>query len=1235
MARINIRDIVDISTTDLTEVNIKRDFDNPQKIAGYIPNDASRRTLKEIISGLMPTSTKRVHLITGSYGTGKSHFGLILSALLRKLPGAKQVLLRVRDKDNDVFQLVTRSLDATKKYLVIVPDISSYPNGFNRTLLLALHNALEKENIEFRPNSYYDAALKCIDRWAVEGSKSADDNPYKKFAKALIDCGKTPDILKDGLRKCSDTDLEIFKKVHEIVTYGAIFQPEASINPTDLYEEAVKYLRDKGNWEGVWVICDEFGRYLSELAKDPNSWESQNIQQFAEYCKRGGENQCHFVVIAHQTLADYATGFRDKKEWEKMAGRFIGNEYSLENISARYETVEMISSIITRKMDTVDQKQIWEKIGAHSDFQILFDDLKDAGIYSDQKQSWFMDTLLTGCFPLHPLTTYCLPLLAQKVGQRERTLFTFLNDDDKYGLRDFVNEGTIEIQHRLNLYTLDRILYYFEPAAENKSQYKQILQARREALSQVNDKPLARRIINSLTLFEIIGPENLKPTDSILALVLHLSPSEKNEIQQLLNELIDEKIIRRRSNGLLELRRRKGEFDITEAINKEKDELRPTFNMLETLANLEPVQQKLSSIEAYSYEKKHFIRRFAIRKISNPRSLSNPKEYIDEIEEWYKPNRKRYVGDALILYILAEGNNEIIQAKRYIEMDEYKYPQLIFAVPKEPIQLTETLLTLAATEEVKGPNKYPNKDDADIEELDTQIKDLQTEINTIVDNFLQANKLVWSCNGNTTSNLDGGGEEDFISNILENRFSKTPAVKDEAISNILAGRDPSKRDRHEVMTQLLEHERFISIKKTGGTAIDRILRNCLVDTEVLERKEDKGNYADYEVRSKLPKDAVLEDVWTYLSTKLFQQEHRIDLADIVNVLLQPPYGLSHQLIEILLASFFRNYLDEFVIFDNYQDYKKKKDINLLHKITLDAQAITLIVLYPDNYAAIYYEVRPTEREYVNRVIKRFATNEIDSGEMGIWDRGRDVLLKWFTALPPIATHANSYSSDLTIGLVDLLQDQQRITDAKGLFRNQLPSSLNVTFTSPPTESEIELLMGNLEICYLELENYADIKARALITELASIFNSTGITREELSIAIREWYNSKLSESQRLHIFGGDSGHFKKYVEAEGSIDKRMLEDLPVAMGLGSYKSWTENGTSDLFLTKIKLSKLEIEQWQSLPGPGTEKPRGPLQNRIDIVKEKILILLEGLELSNSIKKQILKDLLDKINKKDEK
>lgn len=1230
-----IRELVSISSADLTEVNIKRDFDDTHKMESYLPNEASRRTMAKILSGLMPTSTKRVHLLTGTYGTGKSHFGLVLAALLYKRPEADAVLDKVHEKDERIFQVIKRHLDASKKFLVVVPDTYSYSGGFDRALLVALQEALKRESIDFRPRSHYEAAVKVIERWQQEGSENPQDNPYEKLGKALVAHGVTPDILKDNLSKCSDDAYEIFEDVYERVAYGAVFQPDASADPTALYAQTVEYLRSTGEWEGILVTCDEFGPFLTRLAQDPKSFESLSIQEFAEYCKRSDENQCHFVVIAHQALAEYATGYRSQKEWEKISGRFIGNEHSLENVKARHENVEMISTIITRRLETNRQKSAWQEISEHPDVSMLIDDLQNAGLYSDQEQGWLQNTLVTGCFPLHPFVTYCLPWLAQRVGQRERTLFTFFNDPSEGGLRHFVNsELLLNKDGRLNLYTTDSLVRYFGPATESKAGYKQVMRATQEALSQVGDSPLAQRLINTLAVFEIVGSENLQPVETNLIAALHLSSSDQAEAKELLIELPQEKIIRRRVNGFFELRRRRGEFDLQEAIREAKEELRPTFSSLDALREVGIARSKLVSIPASSYEKIHFVKRVAVRELAIPRSLSNPKDFLDRIDGWYEPDRKGYEGDALILYVLAEDTDEIEQAKRYATVKECQHPQLVIAVPQEPVPLTEILLDIAAAERVKERVLTdPGKEEADIEELEQMAADEQAIVSKRLDDLLQADKLVWYCNGDSTASMEKGGEEEYISNLLENRFSKTPAVRDAATANILTSRDTGKKHRHLAMAQLLENRGNIPIKKTGGTAVDRILRACLRDTEVLEKKEDRGAYADFEIRAKLPKDAVLEGIWQVLHDTLVQQQRRIELGGVIRELLRPPYGLSHQLIEVSLAAFFRNRLDEFVIFGNYQKSKKKQDPSLLSKINLNAPTITSIVADPDDYVSIYYEVRPTEREYVNGIIALVAEDEEEAGEMGIWERGCDALLSWFTVLPPITTSAKSYQDENTGELVNLLKDPAALQDAKELFRSQLPAALGLILSSPPvpTGGEVEELVGRFERCYVELMNYAETQARILIQKLVTRFEAEGSTRDDLAIATRSWYNSVLSESQRLHTFVGDAGHLKRAIEAEGPIDQRMLEDLPDAMELGAYTSWTETTTSDLFLAKVGLAKNEIEAWQPQPHPpGGDNGDGVAPpSPVEMAKVRIKAVLTNLELSDDLQKQVLKELLDEL------
>jgi hypothetical protein len=1233
MPQIQIRGLVSISLAELTEVNIKRDFDDTHKMECYVPNEASRRTMAAILSGLMPTSTKRVHLFTGTYGSGKSHFGLILAALLRKQPEADVVLDKVRGKDEKTAQFVQRHLDASKKYLVVVPDTYLYSTGFNRALLVALHQALKREGMDFRPRSYYEAAINVIERWQQEGSKKPQDNPFEKLRKALITHKMTPEILKDNLSECSDEAYDVFQKVYGTVTYGADFQPDASTDPTSLYAQTVEYLRSTGEWEGVWVICDEFGPFLTKLAQDPKSFESLGIQEFAEYCKRSDENQCNFVIIAHQTLAEYASGFRSQEEWEKISGRFIGNEHSLENIAARHEDVEMISTIIVRRADTDRQKNAWQEMIKHPDLSLSIDNLRNAGLYDDQEENWLQNTLMIGCFPLHPFATYCLPWLAQKVGQRERTLFTFFNDPSESGLRHFVdNESLLDQDKRLRLFSVDRLIFYFGPAAESKPQYKQVMRARQETLPQVEGSPLAQRLINALAVFEIVGLENLQPIEENLLAALHLSASDEAEAKRLLVELSEEKIIRKRVSGFFELRQRRGEFDLQEAIQEAKEELRPTFSALDALRDQDIVKTKMPSIQAGGYEKEHFVTRAAARELAVSRSLSNPKDFLDRIEGWYQPNRKKYEGDALVLCIVAEDSGEIEQAKRYAMMEMCRHPQLVLAVPKEPAPLTEILLDIAAAEQVKEKVfTDPNREEADVEELEQIIEDERAIVDKRLDSFLQADRLVWYCNGDSTASMEKGGEEEYISNLLENCFSKTPAVRDATIANI-AGINKEKKHRYEAMARLLEHRGDITIKKTRGSAVERILRTCLVDTEVLEKREDKGAYADFEVRASLPEGSVLEELWQLLRNSLMQRQRRVELGNVVRELLGPPYGLSHQLTEILLTAFFRNRLDEFVIWGNYQQTKQKKDLNMLKRISLEALTIVSIVSNPDDYVLAYYEVRPAEREYVNRIIELVVEGEEEVGEMGIWERGRDALLGWFTDLPPISTSAKVYQVENTSELVGLLEDSVLMQDAKELFRSRLPAALDLTLTSAvPTEDEVEELVSRFEKCYVELVNYAGTQARILISELVTSFEAEGSTREDLALAIRNWYNSRLSESQRLHTFGGDAGHLKRVVEAEGTIDKRMLKDLPEAMGLGTYTSWTETTISDLFLTKVKLAKNKIESWQpQVSHEGREGYSGSIApDPVEMAKVHVRDLLTRLGLSDDLQRQVLMELLGEL------
>ncbi len=71
-----------------------------------------------------------------------------------------------------------------------------------------------------------------------------------------------------------------------------------------------------------------------------------------------------------------------------------------------------------------------------------------------------MNQIIYDCYPLHPVSTFILPRLSERIAQNERTLFTFLSADGNSTLPSFLknhNSGSFEV------ITPDIIYDYFEP----------------------------------------------------------------------------------------------------------------------------------------------------------------------------------------------------------------------------------------------------------------------------------------------------------------------------------------------------------------------------------------------------------------------------------------------------------------------------------------------------------------------------------------------------------------------------------------------------------------------------------------------------------------------------------------------------------------------------------------------------------------------------------------------------
>jgi hypothetical protein len=1219
---VNLGEVVSVSEAEAfsTEIHLKQDFYNEvinlPKLRGYVPNQSSRDTFKGIIEGLHPTSMKRVHSITGPYGTGKSHLGLVLANYF-SLPvddvDLQPLLDKINEKDPELEKRLINGRKATKPYLVVIPEPYYDSYGFNHSLLVALVETLRKKNIDYQPKTDYQAAIERIGHW-----KSKDKEAYKKLKVLLKKKRTNPDILISRLQQYDSESYDMFCEIHREIAHGASFMPEESSFPQDVYSDVINALRKDYGYQGIIVIYDEFGGYLSRMADDPMSIEGQDLQKFAEYCKRTGENQCHLIVIAHMSLKDYAKGKRTAEEWEKIYGRFVESDYYITTLTEKHEMEDLIGSIIVQNKETL----VWREIEDNPEWTILSDLVEELNLYPNEDRKWIKEAVIKGAFPLHPISTYCLPWLSEKVGQRNRTLFTFFADDRRGGLKSFINSGSLfDKDKRFSLYTVDQLFNYFDEAIKTNDLTRPIYAGYEEGNAQTKGLPLGERILKAIAILQIIGTPNLPPTEEHIASSLNISINQKEEFSKVLSELIKRQALRfHRITGTYAFRRGITEVSIEEEIRREKKIIQAGFNLVQVLNR----KYALEPVNAREYNDKYSSNRKMKCEYASSAHLSNPKKHFSWIEDQYKPNRGKYEGDGIILYIIAENEAEIREARHRAETI-CKHAQLVIAVPKRTFQLSELALEAEARERLIGRPPFNDPASESYQDLREDLEEVSKKIRNILHEARQAGRIHWYQNGRVNSTLGRNEEEAYISRIIEEVFPDTPIIKHGPTAYQLEGRDSTAKYRIMAMDALLQTRGPFEIRKRGGSAQDAILRAAFLDNEMLEKKEDKGVSFTYEVVTPVP-GTKPKKVWQTISDGLLQKEELVELSGLVETLLRPPMGMSLQSIDLYLAAFFRGKRDEFSIESNY--IKAKGKPQLLQDEKIDGDTIFKLVRDPRDFISYYFEVLPIERGYVTELKKAVDPKaEVEEG-IPLWDAVKNVIMSWYSGLPQITKKSEKFDNPETKQVVLLLSDPD--IKAKELLREQLPSVLGFEviekeFSRDMADQIVERFTRVAE----EINKYADKAAGSILDDLGAVFEVEGAHEDDLVTGVRDWFNS-LPESTRIHAFGKDEEALKRQAKAGGPIKERFLINLPKELGLGAYLDWETIAKGKEFMAMIRAAKMNVETYSS-PGRATLTPKELKEEVRNKVKESILSLAKRSGLKQTEIIRIFREILEELEK----
>lgn len=1115
-------------------VNIGYDLNNDDKLKNFIPTKSALSLLEDILISTQVTSTERSRVLIGAYGKGKSHIVLMILSMLMKrdLELFEKTLPKI--KENPVlWQSVENYYESDNKILPVV--VSGSNTSLSQAFLLALQRTLaENELLDIMPETNYKAAISVIERWK------------KDFPNTYMDLQKEIGIpLSKFVQELEDYNVlayEQFERAYPKLTAGSVFNPFLGFDVVELYESAAKGLRKKG-YTGIYIVYDEFSKYLEANISEASVSDTKMLQDFAEKCNRSGEVQLHLMLISHKEIANYIDTLPKQKVdgWRGVSERFL-HVHLNNNFTQTYEIIAAVIQKNNNEWGLFKKKfekeflSLEQRYSEHQIFtEIDFESIK---------------SVLYNCYPLHPAATFILPRLSERVAQNERTLFTFLSSTGNSTLPAFLAGYRDE---QFEVITPDLIYDYFEPLFKkesyNSETYK-IYQLTSNILDKLEDDCLESKIVKTLSLIYILEQfEKIKPTkDEIVGIFSIGFPVA--EIEEAITNLIEKEyvIYLKRSNAFLKLKQTSG-VDIQ---NQIKDAIAIIKNKISVKNIL-----NASNFDSFVYpsrynDDKEMTRFFAF-------------EFIDSSEVSKDTNwsikSERIEADGVIYAIIPSKEDEISELKKEVILSSVDNKKCVFIIPKNYMEIRNVVLEYSAVSTLR--NKSIN-DKVLFEEYDVIYDDLKEIINSFINSYTRPEeyKATYIYLGEEKSITRRAALTGLLSDICDDLYASTPIINNEAINrNELTS--IAMNSRNKIVAGLLRNELESNLGLSGSGQEVSIMRSTLIRTGILV---DENNLIRLELN---PEDELITNMMQTIVRFIVNvkssgvQKFDVLYHDLISE--ENHIGIRKGLIPIYLAAVFHEYKKNLVISDKHG------------QVQLNADILMQINAEPSSFTLSYLDWDPEKEAFISKLGMIFE-DYVSAVEMGAnsYDYIVVAMRRWYMSLPKYAKETkimpdNSRIDKRYMAFIRLLK--QNVGSHEFLFE-LLPKAFG--YTSEFNASVWE----NVAITKEFYDNKIQELKGSLINFVKELFaiDKTILDVASLSSIIKDWCESiDANAFEQLFADGTEKclSIFKLVTNDEESFIVRLAKAI---IGL-RIEDWDDSKVSE-FRTKLEAHKETAENFKS-------------------------------------------------------
>ena len=1174
MAIKSLNEIIKFNNSFKTSINLYLSLNKAEKVLSYIPTKSSVNFLDGYMQATI-NNKEQATLLVGPYGKGKSHLLLVLLAILsmERTGENTQIIEELADKISAVDELGEQAASDVKllwsknRFLPVI--INDTTGDLNQAFLLALNDALKREKlVDLAPDTYYSIALNRIEDWQENYPET-----YHDFITELKSIGIEHKEFIYELKRYSRTALDTFISVYPKITSGSIFNPLAVSEVLPLYKSVSERLVEDYGFSGIYIVFDEFSKFIEGLTDGNVGNNMKLLQDMCELATDSSNAKIFITMIAHKSIKEYGKYLSSDiiNAFTGIEGRIVEKHF----VTSSKNNYELVSHAIIKNSRALRQIPNAGKIVGPTALENYYQ-LPVFNCNFERKD--FDEIILKGCYPLNPLATYLLLNISEKVAQNERTLFTFISNDEPNSMARYVLDHDKSKDWVIGA---DLIYDYFSGLFKkdvNNEFIHNIWLGAEVALSKCSSED-EQKVIKAMAVIQIVNKE-----DEVLANETYLSLAVRlKEGTSVLEALTQKNIIyRKKSTGAYVYKTQAG-IELRTEIKKLKEIKGNNVNYGKALLDINSAYY----IVPRKYNAMHSMTRYFQHEYMEAEYFLN----VESAEVFFDSQLK---ADGKVITLFSR---KAIQQDAVIEkVEELRRKNLVVVVPEKKISCEKELVEYEILQDIRKNSFLSINSDIAKREIPLLEEDIiDTVRNRCTEVYLEdKNCKVLAFDGKHVVEYKANQEENAVNSSCELVYYKTPEINNEIINRTTIESAQTKKSRLNIIAELLSTKGEVEPQFYKGTNQEATIFRALFDrTGIID---DTGENYIKEILALL--DKFIDECGV--------EKH--SLKEAIALLTSEPYGMRMGVIPIYFA---------YVLSRRHEDivaYYAKGEIQITPEVVVN------MCEHAADYSLFVSREDYLKEEYIRQMNELFSVNE----SINLTDnRIKNIVLcmqRWFRSLPQatrnLAEISDYPNQEVSVGLRVFKKILQKVEY----------NPYEIVFDTLPKE----LSAGSYQEAYTKIvncKNSYDMYLSWVITlAVSKVYDTFDRKRKnDLYHVLKEWYEqqSKLSK-QGLH--SGRITNFMSCIEKldvydDAEVAKRVVKALSDIY----IENWND-GALDEFSQALSAVKAEVETIHD------EKNEG--QRRLTFVGKNGKVIEKYYEAvderTGAILRNILEDTLDEFD-----